>query len=383
MSVRKIKTSTGETKWEVRVYENGRGSKRTTRRFHRKDDAEAFEVQFKSQLLNRENDPFHGMSLKDRTFREEADYWLQSAKLKFSASHVVRVEGVMRELLPEIGDFKVDRFTPEFLTRLQHREKAKGSANSTVNRKTEAITTILNFSVKHRRIPYNPTKGFEKLRRETKETAFWDKNEAISFLEKMNEVYPEGNSKRWVYVAYLLALNTAMRAGEIWGLRVGDLLKDKDLIVVERQFNRVTLDFGPTKSKKKRIVPCSKALREELEKLVEVNELKPNDTFFSNEEGNPICHDNFTDRQFAKDLKRWGGKRVRFHDLRHTATTLIISSGVDIKTVKEICGHADIATTMGYIHLLEENVVNVSKVFSLGPKKAEVIPLAPTLTLLK
>lgn len=136
---------------------------------------------------------------------------------------------------------------------------------------------------------------------------------------------------------------------------------------VRRQFNRVTLDFGPTKGKKARHVPCSENLLCELEFLIKNQNLKASDTIFRNEKGLPICHDNFSDRQFLKDIKFWGGKRIRFHDLRHTAATLMIANGVDIKTVKEICGHADITTTMNYVHLLSGSIANVSKVFSLKP----------------
>lgn len=45
----------------------------------------------------------------------------------------------------------------------------------------------------------------------------------------------------------------------------------------------------------------------------------------------------------------------------------MIANGVDIKTVKEICGHADITTTMNYVHLLSGSIANVSKIFSLKP----------------
>ena len=66
-------------------------------------------------------------------------------------------------------------------------------------------------------------------------------------------------------------------------------------------------------------------------------------------------------------MSLWGGRRIRFHDLRHTATTLMIGNGVDLKTVKEICGHKDIATTMGYTHLLGDNLKNVARSFSIKP----------------
>ena len=62
--------------------------------------------------------------------------------------------------------------------------------------------------------------------------------------------------------------------------------------------------------------------------------------------------------------------------MRHTATTLMIAGGVDIKTVKEICGHADIATTMNYVHLITGSVNKVAQSFSVNPEKvADVVAL--------
>jgi integrase len=235
---------------------------------------------------------------------------------------------------------------------------------------------ILNHSVKHRRIPFNPVNGFRKLAKAHIEMLFWDSKEAASFLGTMNELYPRAHAQRWIYVAYLAALNTAMRAGELWGLQTIDLAEDGETIMVRRQFNRVTNDFGPTKGKKMRTVPCPPILRDELKDLIAERKSRKCLTIFCNEQGNPICHDNFSDRQFAKDLQRWGGRRIRFHDLRHTATTLLIANGVDVKTVKEICGHADISTTMNYVHMIAGSVNKVAKTFAIGPEvKAEVVAL--------
>jgi integrase len=361
MSIRKLRTSNGEVKWEVRVHENGRGSKRITRRFDRKDDAEAFVQDFKEEIKAKATDPFGGITLKDRTFKEEAALWFEDGKLRFTESHAKRVRSILAAFNEAFGEFTLDRFTPQFLSKVQQTEKAKGLSNSSVNRKTEVISAVLNFSTKQRRIPYNPTLGFRKLKREQKEMGFWNQEEAVAFLSKMNQLYPKGHRQRWVYVAYLTALNTSMRAGELWGLQVQDISLEGNSLWVRRQFNRVTLAFGPTKSKKARHVPCSPELLHELRDLIFTGKLRSDDTIFRNEKGHPICHDNFADRQFAKDLQAWGGKRVRFHDLRHTATTLMIASGVDIKTVKEICGHADIATTMNYVHLLSGSIANVAE----------------------
>ena len=60
---------------------------------------------------------------------------------------------------------------------------------------------------------------------------------------------------------------------------------------------------------------------------------------FSNGIGNTINHANLP--------------HMRFHDLRHTAATLLITRGVNIKVVSEMLGHADVATTMRiYAHVL-------------------------------
>jgi integrase len=60
---------------------------------------------------------------------------------------------------------------------------------------------------------------------------------------------------------YLLALNTGMRAGEIWGLMPKDFSKDGHSIYVVRQYNRVAKAFGPTKGKNHRHVPLNDTLK--------------------------------------------------------------------------------------------------------------------------
>ncbi len=102
--------------------------------------------------------------------------------------------------------------------------------------------------------------------------------------------------------------------------------------------------------------------------LVLKNRIESHETIFRNKKGNPFDHDHFKNRIFAKDIKRWGGRVIRFHDFRHTATTLMIANGVDLKTVKEICGHKDISTTMNYVHLVSGAIEKVAMNFSILPK---------------
>lgn len=369
MSIRKIKTKTGESKWEVRVHSDGRGSKRITRRYDRKSDAESFVMDLKRSYSDPAGSAHYRGSLKEKLFETEAEYWFNSAVMKFSAGHLKRMKGIYKEVLPQFGHLPLEKFTPEFITKFQRSEKEKGLENSTINRKVQIITSILNHSLRHRRINYNPSFGFSKLKESDVEMFFWDRSEAESFLKFADEKYPAQNSSRWVYIVYLTALNTAIRSGELWGLKPIDISEDGLKIVVRRQFNLVTGAMSPTKGNKSRVVPCNAHLDSELRSWIEFNKIRPDETIFMNEARKPINHVNFVKRKFEVDLEEWSqgaqGKRIRFHDLRHTSTTLLIAGGVDIKTVKEICGHQDIKTTMNYVHMVAGTVEKVALNFSV------------------
>jgi hypothetical protein len=164
MSIAKVKTAQGAVKWEVRLKPRGRGSKEIRRRFDKKRDAEDFEDEIRSQTKELDRTGFSGDVMEQRVFSEEADYWLLANQYKFSASHKKRVEGVLKEILPKFGRYCLKRFNPGLLVDFQHQQMKLGKSPSTVNRKTEVITSMMNFSFKHRRIPYNPYSWLYKIK---------------------------------------------------------------------------------------------------------------------------------------------------------------------------------------------------------------------------
>ena len=68
---------------------------------------------------------------------------------------------------------------------------------------------------------------------------------------------------------------------------------------------------------------------------------------FINNKGEPI---KTIRTAFKAACKRAGLKNLRFHDLRHTAATRMVESGVNIVSISKILGHSDIKTTMRYAH---------------------------------
>ena len=76
------------------------------------------------------------------------------------------------------------------------------------------------------------------------------------------------------------------------------------------------------------------------------------DLVFCNELGRPVEVSNLTYRYFRPLLKKAGLPMIRFHDLHHTAATLMLAANVDVKVVSEILGHSQTSFTMNrYQHV--------------------------------
>ena len=71
-------------------------------------------------------------------------------------------------------------------------------------------------------------------------------------------------------------------------------------------------------------------------------------------DGTPLRPSYFT-KSFSKLLERHGLKSIRFHDLRHSCASLMLNSGVAMKTASQILGHSTIAITADlYTHVMED-----------------------------
>lgn len=88
---------------------------------------------------------------------------------------------------------------------------------------------------------------------------------------------------------------------------------------------------------------------------------RPGGLVFANESGGIINPSNLRNRSFKKLLKRAELPEIRFHDLRHTCATLLLSRNVNPKVVPEMLGHSSIAITLDtYSHelpIMQESAV--------------------------
>ena len=138
-------------------------------------------------------------------------------------------------------------------------------------------------------------------------------------------------------------------------LRWSDIDFEKKVIFINRSYNPLYGFSEPKTRNAKRPVTISNSLVSILLDHHHRTGGEPEDLVFSNKSGKPISRQNMVTREFYPALERAGLPRIRFHDLRHTYATLLISMGENAKFIQRQLGHARITTTLDtYGHLMPE-----------------------------
>ena len=151
----------------------------------------------------------------------------------------------------------------------------------------------------------------------------------------------DGQNRIRDYAIIMLFLNCGIRRSELVGLNVSDVYEDRIRVVGKGNKERFVY-FGS---------PCRKAIDAYmLERNKKV--LTDNRALFGSRNGNRISV-TAVHRLVDKALKLAGLDSTQFsaHKLRHTAATMMLSGGVDVKTVQEVLGHENLNTTQIYTHI--------------------------------
>ncbi|WP_037684485.1 site-specific integrase [Streptomyces griseus] len=177
-----------------------------------------------------------------------------------------------------------------------------------------------------------------------------------------------------LHAMFELALRTGLRKGELLGLRWTDFDLDSGTVSIRRTLQRTTshgLTTLPTKttnSERRIALPteCLRSLQDHRQRQARERERAGDGWLetgyvFTTSNGRPIDPTNLT-RTFSTLLRDAGLRRIRFHDLRHTAATLLLEQGVELVVIKELLGHAHIGVTATvYTHVrprLQHQAIN-------------------------
>jgi integrase len=174
---------------------------------------------------------------------------------------------------------------------------------------------------------------------------------------------------------YSLAIHTGMRQGELFGLKWMDLNWNRGELKVQRQVKLETgkgWTFADPKTKRgRRTIKLGneilKLLRthkknQDAQKSITGSSWKENGLVFPSLVGTPSNPSNLR-KDFLEVLDRAGLHRIRFHDLRHTAASLMLSNGIPVNVVSNRLGHSQPSTTLDiYAHLFSETQVEAARI---------------------
>ena len=204
-------------------------------------------------------------------------------------------------------------------------------------RKLSAIKSFFKYlTVRTKQLPENPVAELEypKLRKSLPKYLTYDQSAAL--LKSVS-----GQNQVRDYDILMLFLNCGIRRSELVGLNITDVYEDRIRVVGKGNKERFVY-FG---------TPCRKAIDAY---MAERNEkvLTDNRALFGSRNGNRISV-TAVHRLVEKALKQAGLDSTQFsaHKLRHTAATMMLSGGVDVKTVQEVLGHENLNTTQIYTHI--------------------------------
>ena len=234
-------------------------------------------------------------------------------------------------------------------------------APATVRKNFGVLSLILASAVKDGRLARNPAAGVNLPRVVTTEKRYLTHGQVAELAEacarptqlsRHRRLDERGNSASRLIVLFLAY--TGVRWGELAALRVGrvDFRRRRASIVESVTVVRGALVWGTPKGHARRDVPIPRFLSAELAEHVASKE--PDDLVFSGiRSGGPLRDHVFRRGGFDLAASEIGFRGLHPHELRHTAASLAIAAGADIKVIQQMLGHASAAMTLDqYGHLL-------------------------------
>ena len=293
------------------------------------------------------------------TVGEWLDCWLRDA-----VADTVRLvtfdkyeQMIRNHVKPSLGKLKLKTLTPAHVRGLYREKLNAGLSPRTVQYVHVTLNKALKQAVADGLIPRNVCEAVKPPRPQKKEISPLSPEQARRFLEAC-----QGERLEALFV---LAVHTGMRQGELLGLHWEDVDLEARTLRVRRSLSRTSkgpILTAPKSTKSRRRIKLTGTGAEVLkrhraaqsaERLQLGGMWQDRGLVFPNPTGGFLSPDVLTSEPLKRPLQRAGLPSIRFHDLRHTCATILLSRGVHAKFVQELLGHATISITLDtYSHVL-------------------------------
>ena len=319
-------------------------------------------------------------NIKDLTFEQYSEIFIKKyCEGNIGLVTINNYKRLLKYILPIIGHLKLHMINHVILDdmyrKLKKGVKGKELSYSAMYDYYKLINVMLNRAVYWELLNSNPNNKVQKPKKEKKKRKFYDLSQIKYLLSCLK------NECIKYRALIMLALDSGARRGEICALRWPDINFETRTLIIDNSLKIVDGIVDEENAKtcsSNRIIILSEATIEVMKEYKEwqdnyIKEMgskwKGTDRIFTDAFGGPMnpstCY-----KIFTKIIKKYGLEHIRFHDLRHTSASLLISEGINIKAVSERLGHSSINITLDiYTHIFEKDRIKSANKFDEIIKK--------------
>ena len=257
--------------------------------------------------------------------------------------HIIRTK-----LLPYFGKLKMCNITAQQIITWQNEllnyKDESGKPYSLVYLKTvhNQLSAIFNHAVRYYNLRENPCKKAGSMgKKKNREMLFWTKEEYLKFAEVIMD-------KPLSYYAFEMLYWCGIREGELLALTPADFDFEKGTVSINKSYQRLNKQdviTTPKTEKSNRVIKMPQFLVEEIQDYLKMlYDVGENDRMFT-------VTKSYLHREMDRGAKEAGVKRIRIHDIRHSAVSLLIDMGFSATAIADRVGHESIDITYNYAHL--------------------------------
>ena len=347
---------------------------RARRWFSAKTQREAVELAraFREQVAQ-----LGGLPNQERTVALYLRDWLDGRRHDLKPKTVQDYERVVERLLiPALGKVPLAKLTPMDVNRMVTnlvRAGKPGEAQRALNRLKLALSEAQRLML----VSVNAAERVKPPKVSQTEHSIWQPAEIQRFLEFTRDDR--------LHALYAVLVSTGLRSGEARGLFWTDLDMVGRALNVERQYVEMSRaadhHFALPKRDSRRAIPLSDDLlnilenhrrRQEEERAVAGVVWQHPDLMFTTTVGSPISSTNLL-RAFKRHSEQAGVPIIRLHDLRDTAASMMLASGIPLPHVAELLGHRDSSMTLRkYTHAIASERTR----YRVGPETSTTVGAA-------
>ena len=285
----------------------------------------------------------------DMTFEAFVELYTKDVRPRLKENTWLTKESIIqKKILPYFGKRKLSEITAkdvmDWQNAIRELTDAKGKPYSPTYLKTvhNQLSALFNHAVRYYGLQVNPAaKAGNMGVEERREMLFWTKDEYLKFADAMMD-------KPLSYYAFEMLYWCGIREGELLALTPADFDFEKRTVSINKSYQRLNgedLITTPKTEKSNRVITMPQFLAEEIQDYIKMlYGIGPDDRMFT-------VTKSYLHREMDRGAKEAGVPRIRIHDIRHSAVSLLIDMGFSATAIADRVGHESIDITYNYAHL--------------------------------